>query len=342
MSTPQSNWISVMDCGAKANSTTDDTPAINKAIQLALARPEHMGETVIQFPSAGQYRVGTPLVLPNTNKRITLHFDADVKLEAPIIIQGGYTLRGTECSRGGFTADGIVNFYAWPGASPQAILIQGDDVKLENIGVTYASSGNHGIVVDGFSKIKLTNVQVLMRNDNPTGIPLKITGGFGHRIEDCGFSSYGAPVILFSSTPSTTGPFMIRSIFTAGGSISIENTGGGGVDGVSIDGGLSELLTVPFLVLRTGANASGISGVDLRNIHNADSSAQLIDAHGPAGYLRSVTVVNCSAEGPFTTGDPIWGLEVWSATDYAPGVIAQKDHFIFHGPSGVKDTTVKL
>ena len=161
-----------------------------------------------------------------------------------------------------------------------------------------------------------------------------------------------APSILYISDPvtqGTTGIFSIKDVFLAGGGIHIENTGGGGVDGVSIDGGLMEGAKQPFLTLRTGANASGISGVEVRNVHLADSIKPfpaLIDAHvspNAMGYIRNVMVMNCFTDGPaLTTGDPIYGLEVWSAQDYAPGVIAQKDHFIYHGPSGIKDTIKRL
>jgi len=43
-----------------------------------------------------------------------------------------------------------------------------------------------------------------------------------------------------------------------------------------------------------------------------------------------------------TTGSTIKDLEVWSSTDWRPGIIAQPSYFIYHGPSGIKDTMPKL
>jgi hypothetical protein len=344
----QSNWINVTSYGVKADGVTDDTPAISAAIQAALAAPQYRGETVVYFAPLGYYDIKTPLVLPATPKRITLWIDSPLKIEATITIHSGYTIHGTESDNAASGHKGYTPFYAWYNANP-AIHIQAAGLTLENIKVVYPHGSNDGIVIDNSSDIELDNTYVQMDSHNTLGIPLKITGGFRIKINGGGYTSYGsAPAIYYASDPngSTSGIFTIENAPLINGGITLENSGYGGINGVSIDGGLVEVSSKPFLTLRTGANASGISGVEIHHVHFADSvppGPPLIDAHGPAGYLRSVTVANCFTDGlALTSGDPIWGLEVWSALDYKPGVIAQPDHYIYHGPNGIKDTMPRI
>jgi hypothetical protein len=331
-------WIDVTTLGAKADGVTDCTPAVALAVAAALARPQHMGATVIYFPPAGAYHLATPLTLPSTPQRITLYLDAPVSLDATMTIAGSYTLHGTEAKNTAFSYKGAAELGGH--ANPIIHVANGvGDLLLENLDIGYPTGV--GIYLDHASTCKLKNVHI--RGSASPG--LKIFGGFGISIEGGGYS--GTPGILYQSDLYTTGRITIKDAFIQGG-IEIDNSGGGGIDGISIDGGLYENAAKAFLTLRTGANASGISGVEIHHVHMADSASPappIVDAHcpGAVGYIRNVIIANCFTDGPaLTTGDTIYGLEVWSALDYAPGVIAQPDHFCFRGPNGVKDTRPKL
>lgn len=360
MPTPQSHWLNVKaDCGAKGDGVTDDVPEILACVKRAGSNGANNAGGTVYFPPSSLYVIGSQLVLPQTSGYVTLFFDAPVKVRVPIEIRGSYTLHGGANGGGAFAAGGRTLISPAPGVNPTIHIQSQAGVLLENLGIAYPSAGADGILIDNASSsVKLKNVGVWMEGNNVTGIPLKIAGGFGYVIEDSGFNSYGnAPSISYFSDPvfgDTTGIFTIKNIFIVGGGIHIENTGGGGVDGVSIDGGLMEGSSHPFLTLRTGGNASGISGVELHHLHFSDSASPappLIDATdlaqhiGPPrpGYIRNVIVMNCFPDGPrLVTGDTIWGLEVWSAGDWQPASVAQPDHYIYHGPNGIKDTMPRI
>jgi len=347
--TPQSNWLNVKNYGAKATLGIDDTPAITAAIAAALARPQYRGETVVYFPSAGYYDIRTPLVLPQSNKRITLYFDSPLYIEATVTIHSGYTLRGTESSNGAFNPSGGTQLNVGHNVNP-AIHIQATGLTLENIGVGYVHDQSDGIVIDGSSSsIKLKNVGVQTDSSNKKGIPLKIIGGFGYDIDGGGYVSSGAPAIQFNDDTKncvSTGMVHIHNIFLGGNAIQLHNHCGA-TNSIAIDGALYENSAHPFLTAIVDGG-SPIMGVELRNVHMADSWTNpmppLVDVHaqGTPG-IKNMTIMNSSTDGPaLTTGDPIWGLEVWSSRDWGPGIIAQKDHFIYHGPSGIKDTMPRL
>lgn len=341
-------WINVKDFGAKATLGTDDTPAITAAINAALALPQNHGETVVYFPPPGTYDLKTPLVLPHANRRITIYFNAPLYIEATITIHGGYTLRGTESVNGAFDPVGGSSFATGYNVNP-AIHIQGVGVTMENIFVGYVHNASDGIVIDNSSSISLKNSGASMDSSNKTGIPLKITGGFSYWIDGGGYVSAGAPAIQFNDDIKncvSIGMLRIHNIFLGGNAIQLHNHCGV-INSVSIDGALYENAAHPFLTAIVDGG-SPIFGVELRNVTLADSWTNpmppLVDVHaGGTPGIKNMTIVNCSTDGPaMTTGDPIWGLEVWGNRDYGPGVIAQPDHFIYHGPSGIKDTMPRL
>jgi Pectate lyase superfamily protein len=343
-------WINVKDYGTKATLGTDDTPSITAAINAALARPQYQGETVVYFPSSpGYYDIKTPLVMPRANKRITLCFDSALYIEATITIHGGYTLRGTESGNGSFNPSGGSPFYVGHNVNP-AIHIQAVGLTLENIFVGYIHDQSDGIVIDSSSSdIKLKNVGASTDASNKKGIPLKIIGGFGYDIDGGGYTSSGAPAIQFNDDPkicSSTGIVRIHNIFLGGNAIQLHNHCGV-TNSISIDGALYENSAYPFLTAIVDGG-SPIMGVELRNVNMADSWVSpmppLVNVQsGGTPGIKNMTIVNSSTDGPAqTTGDPIWGLEIWSSRDYVAGAIAQKDHFIYHGPHGIKDTMPRL
>jgi len=345
----QPNWINVKDYGAEAVPGIDDTPGITAAIKAAIARPQYLGETVVYFPSPGSYDIKTPLVLPASPKRITLYFDSPLYIEATVTIHGGYTLHGTESVNGSFNSTGGSSFSVGYNVNP-TIHIQAVGLKLENIFVGYVHDASDGIVIDGASSdIKLENVGVQMDAKNTKGIPLKIVGGFGYEITGGSYTSFGAPSIQFnddSKICSDTGMVRIRNIFLGGNGIQLHNHCGR-TNSISIDGALYENCAYPFLTAIVDGGAP-IFGVEIRNVNMADSWVNpmppLVSVHsGGTPGIKNMTIANSSTDGPaMTTGDPIWGLEVWGLRDYVPGVIAQKDHFIYHGPSGIKNTMPRI
>ncbi len=350
-------WINVKDYGAKATFGTDDTPSITAAIKAALALPQHHGETVVYFPAPavpGYYDIKTPLTLPGANRRVTLVFDSPLYIEATITIRGGYTLRGTESQNGAFNPAGGTPFVVGYNVNP-AVHIQATGLTLENISFGYVHDQSDGIVIDGASSsIRLKNCGVAMDKSNTVGIPLKITGGFSYWIEGGGYISAGAPAIQYNDDTKdcvSTGMLYIRDIFLGGNGIQLNNRCGA-INSISIDGVLYENANHPLMTVIVSAG-SPIFGVEIRNSHLADSWGTplppLIDVQCPKGMgskgfgMGNVTIVNSTTDGPtLTTGEPIYGLEVWSSRDYVVGAIAQKDHFIYHGPHGIKDTMPRL
>lgn len=316
---PYPYWISVLDTGAKGDGATDDSAAILRAVRRAIERG-NKGGNVVYFPPGHRFNVGSPLELPEPTSRIMLFFDASLVINATVTIHGMYNLHGNSSgAKVAFSSDNLAAFEVGWRVSP-VIHIQGTGTRLENLSIGYLHGSADGIVIDRSAKVTLKNVWVGVDQNDKTGIPLKITGGFGYEIEDGGYSaaweSKGPSIQINedSAACNYTGIIRMRNIFLGGHGIVI-NQRCGGVNSLSFEDILYEAARDPFLTIFS-LGGSGVWGLDLRGVNFADSQSPappMIAVHSPKrSRVSRISIINCSTDGSkMVDGDPVGQLNIW-------------------------------
>jgi len=350
--TPAANWLNVKSFGAKGDQVTCDEKAI---LAAAIAASKMPGGATVYFPGDGRppvsvYRICTDVVLPDSQSKawITLWFDGPLDLAAKFQPGNGYILHGGAPwgAVPSFATESGTFFGTYTGGQ---IYIHGkSSVRIENINLGYG----HGIplvAIDGqSSNIVLHQVYINM-GDNGGAPAISVVGGFRIYIEGGGYGGGAYPSMLFSTDPvacNATGIIRIRGVVMAGHGIKVTGKCGT-IGGFVIEDVLYEN---PHDALLTAESTSGgfypyISGFTIRDSHLADTVGKqpCVNAIGLDNF-KAFYIINCFPDSgsPITTGHRIRGLEVWSSNDWIPGIIAQSDLFIYHGPSGIKDTMPKL
>ena len=315
---PDSYWVNVRDTGAKGDGVTDDSAAILRAVRRAIERGNG-GGNVVYFPPSRCYNIKSPLELPDPPVRVMLFFDSCLTLNATITIHGMYNLHGNSSGpKAAFSTDNLASLNVGYQMGP-AIRVQGGGTRLENLAIGYMHGNADGIVIDHSVRVTLKNVFVQMDQSNKTGIPLKITGGFGYEIEDGGYSaawdSTGASIQINEDPVACnwTGIVRIRHAFLSSHGIVI-NERCGGVNSLSFEDVLYENARDPFLTI-FALGGSGVWGMDLRGVNFADSqkpAPPMIYVHSPLHRVRSISVVNSVTDGSkIFDGDPVSGTNVW-------------------------------
>jgi len=315
---PFSNWVNVLDTGAKGDGVTDDSAAIFRAVARAISRGVN-GGNVVYFPPAHCYNIGSPLELPDPPVRVMLFFDSCLRLNSTITIHGMYNLHGNSGGpKMAFSMDNLTSLDVGYKIAP-AIRIQGTGTRLENIMVGYMHGSADGIVIDHSARVTLKNVWVQMDQHNKSGIPLKITGGFGYEIEDGGYSaaweSTGPSIQINEDSVACnwTGIVRIRHSFLSARGIVI-NERCGGVNSLSFEDVLYENARDPFLTI-FALGGSGVWGMDLRGVNFADSqkpAPPMVYVRSPTHRVRDISVVNSATDGSkILEGDPVTNLNVW-------------------------------
>jgi hypothetical protein len=238
-------------------------------------------------------------------------------------------------------------FEVWPEAQPPILIDHKGGVRLENIQMFYVHIGD-GIIINDSTDIVLKNVHVDVDQNNLTGIPVRIKGGFGFYFDGGGYASspFGiSPSIEFTEPVAcnASGIVRFRGIYLAYHGIRAQFACGA-AGPYTFDDVLYELAMDPFLTIDTGGNL--LEGAVLRDIVMADELGTpghglppLISASG--SRIHGVQIANCNIDSTqLTSGDPLMGLEVWSNRDGV--VVGQPFGYILHMPSGVIDTTAKL
>jgi hypothetical protein len=348
--TPAANWLNVKSFGAKGDGTTCDQAAILAAANAAATT---LGGATVYFPVTAGYRICTDLVLPDSAYKswIRLWFDGPLYLAAKVLPGSGYVLHGGNPPGGSvpsFSTEPTTIFGTWPNGQ---IYIHGkSSVRIENIDLGYG----HGIplvAIDGqSSNIVLHQVYINMGEGAPYSPAVSVIGGFRIYFEGGAYNSSTLgtqPSILISSDPvacNAMGIVRIKGVVLAGHGVKV--TGKCGIiAGFTLEDNTYE---ASHDALLTVENTSGgfypyIYGFTLRDNHLADevTKAPCVDARG--GSISGFSIFNCFTDtGIMTTGSTIKDLEVWSSIDWRPGIIAQPSYFIYHGPSGIKDTMPKL
>ena len=336
-------WINVMNFGARGDSVTDDTPAILRAVQVAAAR--YGGAKVVFFPRPPvRYRIAQPLALPPVS-----HGWIVLLLDGVLELQGGSIEPEAFYQISGITSGGLSSFsksahagiiVQRPIAAPAIRIRHKSAVRIENISVGAMLGADNCIEVDDCSDVTLKGVQAGIDRTNTTGIPLVIRGGFNYRIEECGLnpSQFGdAPSILLATSLETPhGPGIIhisRSFIVVNGVKIALNFGGGPCTEVFIEQVLFESFKTALLTI--DAPGSYVGGIILVQNQMADPVVgppfpPLIASRGD--NVRSVMAVFNNNFGPFVSGDPIQGLEIWPLFQSTHGEIGQSSNYIVHWP----------
>jgi hypothetical protein len=345
--TPAANWLNVKSFGAKGDNVTCDDAAILAAATTAAAVN---GGATVYFPLAAGFKICKDLVLPGSQSKgwIRLWFDGPLNLAAKLQPANGYVIHGGN-PYWGVPAFATQQTTAFGVSTGGQIYIHGkSSVILENISLGYG----HGIpviAIDGqSSSIVLHHVYINMGGGSPGTPAVTVVGGFRIYFEGGAYSSETDYPIAISADPvdcNAVGIIRIKGVVLAGHGIKV--TGKCGIiSGFVLEDNLYEASHDALLTVDSrpgGGNYPKISGFTLRDNHLADEivKAPCVDARG--NNISGFSIFNCFMDSgvPITTGI-IKGLEVWSSTDWRPGIIAQPDNFIYHGPSGIKDMMPKL
>lgn len=148
-------WVSVLDHGAVGDGTTDDTAAIQAALNAAKATNPHRG---VLFPAGRTYRVSDQLVASGLTDTVISGHGATVVLAgaAPADPGGKSVLRLTGCRRvkllglGIRDADRTEQYNGIAIASSSAVVVDGvlvRDVRWTGIGVFDSTPGSSDDVV---------------------------------------------------------------------------------------------------------------------------------------------------------------------------------------------------
>jgi hypothetical protein len=315
---PYTYWVNVLDTGAKGDGVTDDSMAVLRAVRRAIERGRN-GGNVVYFPPSHCYNIASPLELPDPPVRVMLFVDSCLTLNATLTIHGMYNVHGNSSGpNAAFSTDNLADLGAGDKVAP-AIRVQGAGTRLENLVIGYMHGIADGIVIDHSAKVTLRNVWVRMDQHNKSGIPLKITGGFGYEIEDGGYSaaweSTGPSIQINEDSVACnwTGIVRLRHAFLSGHGIVI-NERCGGVNSLSFDDVLYENARDPFLTI-FALGGSGVWGIDLRGVNFADSQSPappMIYVHSPIHRVRNISVVNSVTDGSkILDGDPVKSANVW-------------------------------
>ena len=315
---PYSYWVNVLDTGAKGDGVTDDSMAVLRAVRRAIERGRN-GGNVVYFPPSHCYNIASPLELPDPSVRVMLFLDSCVTLNATLTIHGMYNLHGNSSGpKAAFSTDNLASLGVGYKVAP-AIRIQGGGTRLENLAIGYMHGSADGIVIDHSARVALKNIWVQMDQQDKTGIPLKITGGFGYEIEDGGYSaawdSTGASIQINEDPVACnwTGIVRLRHVFLSSHGI-VVNERCGGVNSLSFDDILYENARDPFLTI-FALGGSGVWGVDLHGVNFADSqkpAPPMIYVHSPVHRVRNISVINSVTDGSkILDGDPVTGVNVW-------------------------------
>ena len=336
-------WINVMDFGARGDSVTADTQAILSAVQVAAAR--YGGGKVVFFPRPPvRYRIAQPLALPPISHGwVVLLLDGVLELQGgPIEPESFYQITGIT-SGGPFAFSKSAHaaiIVQRPIVGPAILIRKKSAVRIENVSVRYMLGESNGIEVHDCSDVTLKGVHVAVAGDNTTGVPLVIRGGFNYRIEECGLnpSSLGdAPSILLGTsleTPHGPGTIHISRSFIVHNGVKIAlNPGGNGLSSLFMEQNLFEAFKTALLTI--DAPGMFVGGILLIQNQMADPAVgppfpPLIANRG--NNVRSVMAVFNNNFGPFVSGDPIQGLEVWPLFQSTHGEIGQSSNYIVHWP----------
>ena len=336
-------WINVMDFGARGDSVTDDTQAILSAVQVAAAR--YGGGKVVFFPRPPvRYRIAQPLALPPISHGwVVLLLDGVLELQGgPVEPESFYQITGiTSGGASSFSKSAHAGIIVQsPIAAPAIRIRHKSAVRIENVSVGPMWGADNGIEVDDCSDVTLKGVRAGVDRSNTTGIPLVIRGGFNYGIEECGLnpSPYGdAPSILLATsleTPHGPGTIHISRSFIVHNGVKIAlNSGGNPCTLVTMEQVLFEAFKTALLTI--DAPGSYVGGIFLVQNHMADPAAgppfpPLIASRG--NNVRSVMAVFNVHNGPFVSGDPIQGLEIWPLLQSTHGEIGQESNYIVHWP----------
>ena len=337
------SWINVMNFGARGDSVTDDTQAILSAVQVAAARSG--GGKVVYFPRPPvRYRIAQPLALPPTS-----HGWVVLLLDGVLELQGGSIEPESFYQISGITSGGLSSFsksahagiiVQRPIAAPAIRIRHKWAVRIDNVSIQYMIGEANGIEIHDSNDITLNGVHVAIDQNNTTGVPLVIRGGFNLSFDECGFgpSAFGdAPSILLATsleTPHGPGTIRIsRSFITHNGVKIALNSGGNPCALVTMEQVLFESFKTPLLTI--DAPGSYVGGIFLVQNHMSDPAVgppfpALVASRG--NNVRSVLQLFNVHQGPFVSGDPIQGLEVWPLAQSFHGEIGQDSNYIVHWP----------
>jgi Pectate lyase superfamily protein len=331
------NWINVKSFGAVGDGVTDDTPAVEQAIQAAVNRGGQ-GGNVVYFPPAKQYYLASPLVLPDANGWTTLFLDGPVRLDHTLEMKSFYVIRGNSGgSRQAFSTVPLGQILTPYNGEP-TIHINATDVRIQNIQMQYVRDGSDGIVIEQSANVDLDNVFVDMDSNNVTGHALVIRGGFGYRVIGGSYNAPGTSSILIGSDArcNSTGIMSFKNVFLGDHGISLEPQCAP-LTMLTFEGILYESAQDALLTIQpTGdGQIDGVRVLDSTMADELSPKPPLIQNKGSRAF--SVIVQNCPIDAQqLTAGDPIADLEVWTAQDNT--VIGQSSGYVLHRPSGVVST----
>jgi len=336
-------WINVMDFGARGDSVTDDTQAILSAVQVAAAR--YGGGKVVFFPRPPvRYRIAQPLALPPISHGwVVLLLDGVLELQGgPVEPESFYQITGiTSGGASSFSKSAHAGIIVQsPIAAPAIRIRHKSAVRIENVSVQYMMGDANGIEIHDSNDITLNGVHVAIDRNNTTGVPLVIRGGFNFRIDECGFgpSALGdAPSVLLGTsleTPHGPGTIHItRSLIVHNGVKIALNPGANGLSSLLMEQNTFESFRTALLTI----DAPGMFVGGILLIQNLMSDPEAGPPFPPlianrGNNVRSVMAVFNNNFGPFVSGDPIQGLEVWPLFQSTHGEIGQSSNYIIHWP----------
>ena len=345
--TPQSYWINVLDYGAKGDAVTDDAPAILKAINAAIAR--RGPGSVVYFPPGsgyyGAYNIATPLSLPwPQGVWIKLFFDGDVILNATLTLTAGYILHGNSGRDfPQFSMDAVTVFGVGPNVNPAIYIHRAAGIRLENIIISWPKNGADGIVVDDdpdgqSAEITFNNVFVWLDQNNTTGVPVVIKGGFGYYFEGGGYASSAlgsSPSIKFTNAIACNGVALVQMhrVFLNNHGVLLY-TNCSPFANFTFDDNLYEDGIDPFLRIE-GPSNSGAYGIRMQDNCVADSTQPVLAVHNT--QAKSIYMVdNMTVNHVPVQGDPIQDLEIWTPDSLAS--LTQTSGYVLHTPVGITDT----
>ena len=324
------DYVSVKDYGALGDGTTDDTDAIQRAIDQLIIPTKN--KRSIFFPS-GTYIITSPIVFDNDG--VILHGESGM----------------TYLSFTGTTGP----MFHCPSGSSSFVTIEHLKIQMNSSG---GASAGTCIDLENMHHFSMNNVELrhgVSGNAIEGSIGIKVSEYHTHRIVDCAITNWWKSIVLNSDTASS--PTRTRNVLVENCQINSAETNPGGQTpdtfGVSIEGGSTGCSTVTIINNRMWNCDYGISvGGSNENVFltqntfeastTAESAQHGITADGQTTNLVMIgnTGSNLGNTGAAFTDNDKFQNRVAIEDGSVAAVNLPKVNVCFSGTAGAGDTDI--